>query len=92
MCNLCLTKMQKYYTMYMKGRERIMYLFNKTEKANILSGRTITYVANKIGVTPTFLTSVFNGKRTCSKTVAYCIVKCLCQEAEIEDYFVKRGE
>ena len=69
-----------------------MYLFNKTEKANILSGRTITYVANKIGVTPTFLTSVFNGKRTCSKTVAYCIVKCLCQEAEIEDYFINEGE
>ena len=87
-----LTKFQKSYTMYMKGREDKMYIFNKVEKANILSGRTITYVADKIGVTPTFLTSVLNGKRTCSKTVAYCVVKCLCQDAEIEDYFDKKGE
>ena len=42
--------------MYMKGREEKMYIFNKVEKANVLSGRTITYVADKIGVTPTFLT------------------------------------
>ena len=76
----------------MKGREDKMYIFNKVEKTNILSGRTITYVADKIGVTPTFLTSVLNGKRTCSKTVAYCVVKCLCQDAEIEDYFDKKGE
>ena len=69
-----------------------MYMFNSAEKANILSGRTITYVAKKIGVTGPFLTSVLNGKRTCSKTVAYCIVKCLCQEAEIEDYFYRKGE
>jgi plasmid maintenance system antidote protein VapI len=64
-----------------------MYLFNKSEKTNILGGRTITYVADKIGITPQFLTSVLNGKRTCSKTIAFCIVKCLCQDAEIEDYF-----
>lgn len=71
-----------------------MYWFKKTEKAKILQGRTITYVANKIGITNTFLTSVLNGNRSCSKTIAYCIVKCLCQDAEIEDYFdvVKRGE
>lgn len=71
-----------------------MYIFNEKEKANILQGRTITYVANKIGVTGAFLTSVLNGKRTCSKTIAYCVVKCLCQDAEIEDYFklIKKGE
>lgn len=66
-----------------------MYLFCKQEKSKILSGRTITYVANKIGITSAFLTSVLNGKRACSKTVAFCIVKCFCQEAEIEDYFEK---
>lgn len=64
-----------------------MYLFNQVEKAKILDGRTITYVAKKIGVTTEYLTSIFNGKKACSKTVAYCIVKCLRQEAEIEDYF-----
>lgn len=69
-----------------------MYIFKENEKAKILEGRTITYVANKIGVTTPFLTSVLNGKRTCSKLVAYCIVKCLCQNAEIEDYFKLKGE
>ena len=69
-----------------------MWFFKETEKAKILSGRTITYVADKIGVTSSFLTGVLNGKRYCSKTVAYCIVKCLCQDAEIEDYFYKKGE
>jgi plasmid maintenance system antidote protein VapI len=69
-----------------------MLKFKTTEKANILSGRTITYVASKIGVTREFLTSVLNGKRNCSKPIAYCIVKCLSPEAEIEDYFEKKGE
>lgn len=66
-----------------------MYVFKENEKVNLLSGRTITYVANKIGITSSFLTSILNGKRHCSKPIAYCIVKCLCQEAEIEDYFVR---
>lgn len=68
-----------------------MYYFKETEKANLLSGRTITYVAKKIGITGAFLTSILNGKRHCSKPIAYCIVKCLCQEAEVEDYFVKEN-
>lgn len=66
-----------------------MYTFNKKEKVNILDGRKINYVADKIGVTSQFLSQVLNGKRTCSKTVAYCIVKCLCENAEIDDYFKK---
>lgn len=69
-----------------------MYYFKETEKARALSGRTITYVANKIGVTAPFLTSVLNGKRHCSKLTAYCITKCLCQESEIEDYFYEKGK
>lgn len=64
-----------------------MYRFKNDEKINLLQGRTITYVANKIGITPSFLTAVLNNKRDCSKTVAYAIVKCLCQDAEIIDYF-----
>lgn len=66
-----------------------MYLFSREYKDELLGGRTITYVANKIGITSQFLTSVLNGKRNCSKLVAYCIVKCLHQEAELEDYFVE---
>ena len=66
-----------------------MYKFNEEEKAKLLDGRTITYIAKKIGITNSFLTSILNGKRSCSKIVAFSIVKCLCQEAEINDYFEK---
>lgn len=71
-----------------------MYKFKTNEKIKLLQGRTITYVAKKIGITPAFLTAIFNNKRNCSKTVAYAIVKCLHQEAEILDYFdfIKKGE
>ena len=69
-----------------------MLTFDKTQKSKILGGRTITYVAKQIGVTSTFLTAVFNGRRTCSRTVAYCIVKCLCRDAEVEDYFSLKGK
>ena len=69
-----------------------MYYFDKTKKENALQGRTITYVAKQIGITSAFLTSIFNGYRGCSKTVAYCITKCLNSESEIQDYFYKKGE
>ena len=69
-----------------------MYMFKKSKKAELLSGRTITYVANKIGITPNYLTAILNNKRGCSKLVAHCITKCFCQEAEIIDYFIKKEE
>ena len=64
-----------------------MYLFDKTKKAKALSGRTIVYVARKIGMTAPFLTQILNGTRTCSRPFAYAITKCLCQDAEVNDYF-----
>lgn len=69
-----------------------MYYFDTNEKENALQGRTITYVAKQIGITSAFLTSIFNGYRGCSKTVAYCITKCLNRDLEIQDYFYKKGE
>ena len=71
-----------------------MYLFKKDEKTNLLNGRTITYVASEIGITKEFLTSILNGKRACSRLVAYCVVKSLHSDAEIEDFFDlnKRGD
>ena len=67
-----------------------MYYFNTNEKENALQGRTITYVAKQIGITSAFLTSIMNGYRGCSKTVAYCVTKCLNKESEIENYFIRK--
>ena len=49
-------------------------------------------MAKVIGLNPDTLRRVINGKQECSKLVAYCITKFLNYEAEIEDYFIKRGE
>ena len=49
-------------------------------------------MAKVIGLNSDTLRRVINGKQECSKLVAYCITKFLNYEAEIEDYFVKRGE
>lgn len=68
-----------------------MYIFNKDKRDEILDGRKINYIAEKIGITPQFLSQILNGKRTCSKTVAYCVVKCLDNEKEVEDYFLRNN-
>lgn len=65
-----------------------MYLFksgieieiNKTEASEI------------IGISRVHLSNILNGKVVCSKTTAYCITKFLNSDADIEDYFDKRGE
>lgn len=49
-------------------------------------------MAKVIGLNPDTLRRVINGKQECSKLVAYCITKFLNYEAEIEDYFIKKGE
>lgn len=49
-------------------------------------------MANVIGLSPDTVRRVINGKQECSKLVAYCITKFLNYEAEIEDYFIKKGE
>ena len=49
-------------------------------------------MANVIGLNPDTLRRVINGKQECSKIVAYCITKFLNYEAEIEDYFIRKGE
>ena len=49
-------------------------------------------MAKVIGLSPDTVRRVINGKQECSKLVAYCITKFLNYEAEIEDYFVKKGE
>lgn len=64
-----------------------MYIFKSERKKELLKGRTITYIAEQIGVTNGFLSQVFNGKKSCSKLVAYCLCKILDSDLEIEDCF-----
>lgn len=70
-----------------------MYIFIAEKKQEVLSGRTITYLAkNRFQVTPEYLTQVLNGTRGCSKPLAFNIAKYVSEDATIEDYFKKRGE
>lgn len=70
-----------------------MYYFKEVEKAKILQGRTITYLAeNKIHITRAYLTSILSGKRGCSIRVADRITQCISWSAKLEDYFYKKGE
>lgn len=65
-----------------------MYLF-KTE----ISVKINQTIASKvIGITQPTLSNILNGKVACRKVVAFCITKYLDENAEIEDYFVKKGE
>ena len=45
-----------------------------------------------IGLAQKTLTNILNGKVACRKVVAFCITKYLDENAEIEDYFIRKGE
>ena len=62
-----------------------MYYF-KTEIDNIFNQSAI---ARKVGITVETINRIFNRKQGCSKMTAYCIVKTINENAEIEDYFEK---
>lgn len=70
-----------------------MYIFKETEKAKVLQGRTIKYLAEeKLHITKEYLSQILSGKRGCSVRLANNIVQCLSWSAKIEDYFYKKGE
>jgi len=69
-----------------------MYIFKETEKAKILQGRTIKYLAEKkLHITTAYLCQILSGKRGCSIRLANDIVQCISMSAKIEDYFEKKG-
>lgn len=70
-----------------------MWFFKETEKAKILQGRTIKYLAeNKLYVTVGYLSQVLSGKRGCSQLLARNIANCICWDAKLEDYFYKKED
>ena len=46
-------------------------------------------VAKKVGINECVLSRIINGHQTTRKTTAYCIVKAISENAEIEEYFIK---
>ena len=65
-----------------------MYSFKKDKLDEILNNYKIKGMSEKIGITRTYLSLILNNKKDCKKTVAYCIVKAIDNNAEIEDYFI----
>lgn len=68
-----------------------MWWFKETEKAKVLQGRTIRYLAKeKLFITSEYLTGILGGKRGCSQLLARNITNCICWDAKLEDYFYKK--
>ena len=59
------------------------------EKFDIINQAAI---ARKVGLTVETLNRIINGKQTTGKKSAYCIVKAIHEDAEIEEYFIRNGE
>ena len=70
-----------------------MYYFKEVEKAKVLQGRTITYLAEqKLHITKEYLCQILLGKRGCSIRLANDITNCISWQAKLEDYFYTKGE
>lgn len=68
-----------------------MYWFKESEKENLLQGRKISYLADKILFCGyTYLTEILKGKKSCSRRLAKDIVAIAGTDAKIEDYFELR--
>ena len=76
----------------MKEVKREMYMFND-DKAKVLKGRTVRYLATEeLFIGEGYLGEILNGITGCSKRLAYSICKCISEDANVEDYFIKKGE
>lgn len=70
-----------------------MYIFKEAERAKVLQGRTVAYLAKeKLHINRCYLSQILNGKRGCSVRLADNIAKCICWDAKISDYFYMKGE
>lgn len=68
-----------------------MYYFKETERAEVLQGRTVTYLArNKLHIDKSYLSAILKGRRGCSIRLADNIAKCISWDAKVSDYFYKK--
>lgn len=68
-----------------------MYILNEIAKEKLVNYKQKS-VAEKVGINPRTLSEMIKKDRTCPKITAYCLTKFLDSEAEIENYFIKKGE
>lgn len=61
-------------------------------KKEMFSNINQTKIANIVGIRFETLNRIINKKQTTNKTTAYCIVKAIDPNAEIEKYFKRNGE
>lgn len=66
--------------MYMFKLKSLDFKINKTK------------ISEEIGISRPYLTDILNSKKSCTKVVAFCITKYLNKDAEINEYFYKKGE
>ena len=60
-----------------------------TEKFKNINQKNISKI---IGITEFTMSRIINKKQNTSKMTAYCLVKAIDENAEIQDYFIKKGE
>ena len=63
-----------------------MYIF----KTEIPVKINQTIASKVIGLAQPTLSNILNGKVACRKVVAFCITKYLDENAEIEEYFIRK--
>ena len=66
-----------------------MYQLKDINKVSIINQSEL---ARKVGINQATLNRIFNQKQSCSKVLAYAIVKAINENNEILDYFDKKGE
>ena len=66
-----------------------MYQLKDINKVSIINQSEL---ARKVGINQATLNRIFNQKQSCSKVLAYAIVKAINENNEISDYFDKKGE
>lgn len=63
------------------------YRFKKEKYIDLLDGRTVEWLSNQTGYTPTTLYLIFNGHKDVKRALALAIVKTFNNNHEVEDFF-----
>ena len=63
------------------------YCLKKDKAQEIKAKYKASYLVQGIGISKSYISLMLNGKKNCPKRIAYCVVKFLDNDAEIEDYF-----
>lgn len=64
-----------------------MYLMKENEAKKIKKRFKGVFLAKEVGISPSYISLILDGKKTCPKRTAFCLTKVIDNEAEIEDFF-----